>query len=386
MEEENSLTKNAASEIENNSLSHTTEHTQISSLVIKDSILKIAIANACLLIWAILLAVIGMQAVSGKASTVILDIAEAFVPSKKALVKQRSDKQTPKSADDKKEAQQTPKSADDKKEALCKDKPTSEQDETSLKQDEVSFLMSYYIEKTYPGQDATSIPPIAIVLDRFQVNVNWRDASALKKVNGNENPPGCNDYENLFYIVAKRLEAIADFSPEVSVGSNLKVSNNIMPLKFRAMKPTISEFKEQEIELPLEAVLWVKARQASTTARKSQINFLDLFILLIILGGFGSWIYLVRRHIDPLIKVDLYEYFYRPPLGMTLAIAVFIVNITLHSFVSTSNINEVRRETLILLAFTAGLLTDKTYEFIEKATGEKLGHKKLEDELKRESK
>jgi hypothetical protein len=132
--------------------------------------------------------------------------------------------------------------------------------------------------------------------------------------------------------------------------------------------------------------LWVKARQASTVARNSQISFLDLFILLIILGGFGSWIYLVRRHIDPLIKVDLYEYFYRPPLGMTLAIAVFIVNITLHSFVSTSNINAVRRETLILLAFTAGLLTDKTYEFIAKVTGEQLEHKRLEDELKRESK
>jgi hypothetical protein len=366
MAEENSLTKNAGSEIENNLLSHTTEHTQISSLVIKDSILKIAIANACLLIWAILLAVIGLQAVNRKASIVILNIADAFVPSKTAndSISEKTFRES--------------------LEKRCKDKKLLSQN--PLTQDEVSLLMSDYIEKNYPGKDATSIPPIAIVLDRFQVNVNWRDASALKNVNANKENPGCKDYEILFYIITKRLEAIADFSSQISVGSNIKVSNNIMPLKFRGTKPSLPEFKEQDIDLPLEAVLWVKARQASTTARNSQISFLDLFILLIILGGFGSWIYLVRRHIDPLIKVDLYEYFYRPPLGMTLAIAVFIVNITLHSFVSTSNINAVRQETLILLAFTAGLLTDKTYEFIAKVTGEQLEHKRLEDELKRESK
>lgn len=312
---------------------------------------KAIVANTCLLVWAVLLTVIGMQAVSGKASTVILEIAEAFVPGKKPL----SD---------------TP-------------KPTpSSGGSTPI---DGSTLMSNYIDKKYAGKDETSIPPIAVVLDRLQVNVNWRDPEDVKNARGNDkNILNSKDYESLFEIVAKRLEAIADFSPEVSVSSNLKISNNIMPLKFRATEKGIlkQEFKEQEIDLPPEAVLWVKARQAAITARKTQISFLDLFVLLIILGGFGSWIYLVRRHVDPKIRVNLHEYFYRPPLGMTLAIAVFIVNITLHSFVSNSNINEVRRETLILLAFTAGLLSDKTYEFIEKATGEKLGHKENELEGK----
>ncbi|MEP0873816.1 hypothetical protein NDA01_29340 [Trichocoleus desertorum AS-A10] len=386
MEEENGSMKNADSEIENKSSSHITESIQSSSLIIKDSKLKVAIANTCLLIWAILLAVIGMQAVSGKASTVILDIAEAFVPRKKTQVLTLIPNFTiiPQGQDF--------------------TVISGSQVEKALSQDEVFSVMSEHIEKRYSEQDETSIPPIAIVLDRLQVNVNWRDAIAIDDANGSKmTAPGRRDYENLFDIVAKRLESIADFSPKVSEASNLKISNNIMPLKFRATKtetppragtlPSPNEdtqkfekFKEQEIELPVEAVLWVKERQASTTARKSQIDFLDLFILLIILGGFGSWIYLVRRHIDPSTKVDLYEYFYRPPLGMTLAIAVFIVNITLHSFVSNSDINEVRRETLILLAFTAGLLSDKTYEFIEKATGEKLGHRRLEDDLERESK
>jgi hypothetical protein len=318
---------------------------------------KAFIANTCLLAWVILLAVIGMQAVSGKASTVILEIADAFVPSKKPQ-------------DDKKESP---------RQGTTKISPSLD----------TAALLSDYIKGEYSGQDKTSIPPISIVLDRLQVNVSWRDAKEIDNANGNNrDAPSDIDYENLFAIVAKRLEAIADFSPEVSVSSNLKISNNIMPLIFRATKDGSSkeEFKEQEIDLPVEAVLWVKARQSFNTAKESRISFLDLFVLLTILGGFGSWVYLVRRHVDPKITPDLYEYFYRPPLGMTLAIAVFIINISLHSLVSNSNINEVRKETLILLAFTAGLLSDKTYEFIEKVTGEKLRDREPEDASKIEDK
>ncbi len=334
-------------ETENNLVKHTEESEKPASPTTKGSRQKAVIANSCLLVWAILLALIGMQAVSGKASTVILDIAEAFVPEKRSN-SSGNPNLTP-----------------------------VQRDANSALGLDGSAVMSEYIENQYPGADETAIPPIAIVLDRLQVSVNWRDADEINQANGGSaGAPTRSDYHNLFDIVANRLEAIADFSPEISVSSNLKLSNNVMPSKFRS-----SKFQEQEIDLPLEAVLWVKTRQAAIAARKSQISFLDLFVLLIILGGFGSWIYLVRKHINPSVEVDLQEYFYRPPLGMTLAIAVFIVNITLHSFVSTSNINEVRRETLILLAFAAGLLSDKTYEFIEKVTGEKLGAKKPDEAL-----
>ncbi|MEG4252796.1 hypothetical protein [Microcoleus sp. Pol10D4] len=354
MSNTNDFLKTPIIETENNS-SNTSNSTPIkeqpSSSIIKISKTNAIISNTCLLVWAILLAVIGMQAVSGKASTIILEIAEVVASSNKSS-------------------------------ALGITGPTSSPSPltspTNITSSDVSAMLNDYIKKTYPGRNQTFIPPISIVLDRLQVSVNWRDADEIDQANGdNRGAPNSNEYNALFDIVAKRLEAIADFSPEVSVSSNFKINNNIIPLKFRATNvetgsQKFQKFQEQEIDLPVEAILWVKARQASATARKSQISFLDLFILLLILGGFGSWIYLVRRHIDPSIKVDLYEYFYRPPLGMTLAIAVFIVNISLHSFVSTSNINQVRRETLILLAFAAGLLSDKTYEFIEKVAGKKL--------------
>ena len=320
--------------------------------VVKPSKRQTLIANTCLLVWAVVLAVIGMQAVSGNASTIILDFANRLVP----------DRRVRQSASPPPDPGLTNFSLG--------------QSATNLSPDG-TMLLDQYIQRHYASEDETEIPPIAIVLDRLQVSANWRDATAIDRLNGDNGPPSQSDYNNLFDIVAKRLEAIADFSPEPSVGNRLKLDNNILPAKFRA-----TQFQEQAVDLPLEAEMWVKARQASITARKSQISFLDLFVLLIILGGFGSWIYLVRRHLNPDVDVDLQEYFYRPPLGMTLAIAVFIVNLTLHSFVSTSNINEVRRETLILLAFAAGLLSDRTYEFIENVTGEKLGHntkKKIED-------
>jgi hypothetical protein len=333
--------------------------------------LKAWIANTCLLVWAILLAVIGMQAVSGKASTIILDIAQTLTFRKE---QDTANRQLPPAS------QGAPVIAPSSVSINC---PTPGQGvNQSL---DGSTVLEQYIQTKYRGQSETSVPPIAVVLDRLQVSVNWRDAKEIDSANGpNVGAPTWNDYCNLFDIAAKRLEAIADFSPEVSVGNTLKISNNIMPSRFRSTDVEIrsadgkqlqkfQKFQEQDIDLPVEAALWVKARQAAIAARKSQISFLDLFILLIILGGFGSWIYLVRRHINPNIPVDLSEYFYRPPLGMALAIAVFIVNLTVHSFVSTSNITEVRRETLILLAFAAGLLSDKTYDFIEKVTGEKIG-------------
>ena len=294
-----------------------------------DKVAEHIIKNACLITWAILLAFIGMQAVSGKASTTILNFAETIVPNKKS---QNSFECPSLTYDDSK--------ISDALTQLC-------------------YYNKEYLKKE--GVDETDIPPIAIVLDRLQLGVSWRDPKKIEEVNGGQEL-NSQDYKNLFDIVAKRLNSLAQFSPDISVGSgNLKINNNIVPFKFRKA----DTFKEQDTELPPEAILWVKTKQTSIESRKSQLVFLDLFILLIILGGFGSWIYLLRRYFDKETKTRLVEYFYRPPLGMALAIGVFIVNLSVHSFISDSGIKEVRKETLILLAFAAGLLSDKTYEFIE---------------------
>ncbi|MBD2156303.1 hypothetical protein [Leptolyngbya sp. FACHB-16] len=322
----------------------------------KISLGKEIVANLCLLIWAILLAVIGMQAVSGQASTIILESADKIngAPTPKGKASTSGDTSS-------------------KKIVALKKIAASKKVAASKKIADPSVALSNYLEDKYSGEDKALVPPIGIVLDQLQVNVNWRNSKAIDEANGpRENEPTAGDYDQLFAIVDNRISAIANFSPEVSISSNLRINNNILPSNFRS-----TGFKDKEIDLPLEAVLWVKATQTHSMAREAKIGFLDLLVLLIILGGFGSWIYLVRKHVDPNTPVSLKEYFYRPPLGMALAIAIFIVNITLHSFVSTSNVNEVRRETLILLAFTAGLLSDKTYNFIERVIHEEISKNEI---------
>ncbi|MEP1080281.1 hypothetical protein NDI52_33505 [Leptolyngbya sp. PL-A3] len=320
----------------------------------KISLGKEIVANLCLLMWAILLAVIGMQAVSGQASTIILESADKINGKGNA----------PTSGDT---------SSNTKGNAPTLGDTSSQKIAASQKIADPSVALSDYLQNKYLEKDKTLVPPIGIVLDQLQVNVNWRNPEAINEANGpKEKEPTADDYARLFAIVDNRLSAMANFSPEVLVSSNLRINNNILPSDFRS-----TEFKDKEIDLPLEAVLWVKATQTLSAERKAKLSFLDLFVLLIILGGFGSWIYLVRKHVDPNTPVSLKEYFYRPPLGMALAIAIFIVNITLHSFVSTSNVNEVRRETLILLAFTAGLLSDKTYNFIERVIHEEISKNEI---------
>ena len=230
----------------------------------------------------------------------------------------------------------------------------------------VTTELSKYIQNKYEGKDESLIPPIATVLDRLQISVNWRDSAKIDKETEGKNSLTCKDYYILFDVVNERLRAIAN-SYTSSYRDNITFNNNLIPGNFR-----IQGFIEKEIPLPLEAVLWVQRIANENQQFKEAISFLDLFVLLIILGGFGSWVYLVRLHINDLIPVKLHEYFYRPVLGMALAIGVFIINLSFHSLVSNSQIDKVRHETLIVLAFTAGLLSDKTYEFIEAVTGDHL--------------
>lgn len=325
----------------------------------------IIISNIALIFWVIFLAVIGTQAVNKNASSMILGFPENLVDFfKKSPASSNTPPQSP----------------------VILASTTLSQSRLEPDCLDVTKELSKYIKNKYnkyTGPNEVLIPPIATVIDQLQVNVNWRDPSRIKQLTKLENAPTCNDYQILFDIVAKRLEVIAHFSPPVSVGTELKIPNNILPLIFRSKgneKEKIPEFKELDISLPLEVIVWVQAKQIKNQKITDAISFLNLFVLLIILGGFGSWIYLVRLHLNSSPgKVKLQEYFYRPVLGMALAIAVFIVNLSFHSLVSNSSLDQVRKETLILLAFTAGLLSEQTYEFVE---GVAKKHVESEDENK----
>jgi hypothetical protein len=237
---------------------------------------------------------------------------------------------------------------------------------------EASQRLQDYLAKVYANQDPVLIPPVTLVLDRLQLDLNWRDLSRIGQVNATKNPPinppTDADYDTYFDAVTKRLESIATYTPVKEGDSStlesakpLQIRNDIVPPVFRG-----PNFRESDIDLPPEAVLWVQQKKKVLIQKNNQLSLLDTFVLLIILGGFGSWIFLVRSHINrDEESLGLRAYIYRPLLGMALALAVFIVDVSLHSVVSTAKMDQIRRETLILLAFAAGLLSEKTYQYVE---------------------
>ena len=57
-------------------------------------------------------------------------------------------------------------------------------------------------------------------------------------------------------------------------------------------------------------------------------------------------------------------------LGILLAIATFVVNLSVNGLTSTARVEDLRTEGLLLLAFAAGLLSDQTYERLTKAANQ----------------
>ncbi len=173
------------------------------------------------------------------------------------------------------------------------------------------------------------------------------------------------DYIQLYIAIETRLEAKA-IAPSENQDLNT-IKNDIIPPQFRK-----KEFKEQDIDLSLEVKNWIsqesERNKLITGINSVTFNLLNTFILLIILGGFGSLIFLTREHLENEEKIPIKAYIYKPLLGMFLAIASFIANISVHTLVSESEIQKIRRETLLLVAFSAGLISEQAYSAItEKA-------------------
>ncbi len=318
-----------------------------------------------LAIWLIFLLLVGILAVQGKASSMLINL------NLKQYLKLPSKPANPQSDDNpNNDAQKPPQPTNSKNGGNPNNdaqKPLSQT--TPL---EVSQKLQDYLAKTYANEDPVLIPPVPLILDRLQLNLNWRDPVRIGQENASKKSPTDAEYESYFESVIKRLELIATYSPVQEGDSStpesaksLQIRNDIVPTVFRG-----AQFQETDIPLPPEAVLWVQLRKRALIQKNNQLSLLDTFVLLIILGGFGSWIFLVRSHLDPDKKtIGLRAYVYRPLLGMALALAVFIVDVSLHSVVSTAKIDQIRRETLILLAFAAGLLSEKTYKYVEDIAG-----------------
>ncbi len=200
--------------------------------------------------------------------------------------------------------------------------------------------------------------PIDAVLDVLISDPKWSDRS-LTVQDDLIGTPGwyAEQYTDLFGKIEKNLGAIVgDRSLDPKAAS---ITLNV-PIAFRK----IDEDAAITGPLPQEAITWVAEERALINAEKVRRELFDTFMLLIVLGAFGSLIFLTRDYIAKEVETSIAAYFFRPILGIFLAIAMFVLDILAHSIISTADMLEIRPEPLYLLALASGLLSEQAYEVV----------------------
>ena len=181
-------------------------------------------------------------------------------------------------------------------------------------------------------------PPIESVIEQFLNNPHWSERD-IKTQNGENDKQWKRDqYRRLFEKVDQRLSVIA--LDETVDPKTVKIDfNEIIPSVFvNTQEERVSH------NLPKIAINWVVAERPRIKSRAASRTLIDTFVLLMVLGAFGSLIFLTRDYIVSEEETSIETYIFRPILGMFLAIAMFIVDIAAHSLISTSNVLDVRKE------------------------------------------
>lgn len=213
-------------------------------------------------------------------------------------------------------------------------------------------------------------PPIGLVVDKLITEPSWedRDIKPKKYDEGTNIERWKKDqFQYLFKRVHQRLSSYVN-DPTLDL-SKIEIGfSDIIPESwFRNKKD-----RQRIIKLPKEAILWVKAERDIVDFRNERLALINTFIILMVLGAFGSLIFLTRDYIHAEESVGLASYIFRPVLGMFLAVSMFVIDIAAHTLISSSDIFKIRHETLYLLAFAAGLLSEQAYLLVNKKANEAL--------------
>jgi hypothetical protein len=130
--------------------------------------------------------------------------------------------------------------------------------------------------------------------------------------------------------------------------------------------------EKKYITLPQEVVTWIEEERIRSDYYNQRTDLIDTFIIVMLIGAFGSLIFLIRDYIERQELTSIASLIFRPILGMFLAMAVFIVAMFGQSMVSTAKMDQARPETLYLLALAAGLLSEDAYNAVVKRAKEAL--------------
>ena len=217
-------------------------------------------------------------------------------------------------------------------------------------------------------------PPIAVILDA--VAPNWRDidvADHWPEDSGFTKSKWVNEkYQSLF---SKSLNVTRGYVNNTNIdprGQDLEPSQ-IAPQLFLGIT------YQSKVRMPSEVVAWILSERQRIADEKDRLSLLNVFLLLAVLGAFGSLIFLTRDYIIRENKTTIAAYIFRPIFGILLAVAVFVVDILAHSLISTSDILQIRHESLYVLALAAGLLSEQAYSVLLERAGDALNQLQQEE-------
>ena len=229
----------------------------------------------------------------------------------------------------------------------------------SLHQERSAHVTPYgELERFLKSYDGTP-PPIESVVDSLVKNPSWISEERIH-VPANEDPERWKreQYQTLFQRIAQNLQAIA---------YDENIDPHTLKLSFAELIPDslIASDADKDMSvkeaLPTEAINWILQERKRIRSRAEARKLVDTFGLLMVIGAFGSLIFLTRDYIVSHKRVGMAAYIFRPILGMFLAVSMFILDMAAQTLISEAEVYQIRHETLYLLALAAGLLTEKAY-------------------------
>jgi hypothetical protein len=245
-------------------------------------------------------------------------------------------------------------------------------------------LEAYLAHYEYP-------PPIEAFIDQMVSEPSWLERNLAKDFD--KSHPGGSEskeekrawiqdqYFDLFGKIDSKLQALVS-DRTLDIEHTPTIESPVIPAVFRKEnKPGEAAVNTgPNIIITREVVAWIKDERLRKDATQQRYALVDTFFLLMVIGAFGSLIFLSKDFIERQEETSISSLIFRPILGMFLAMAVFIVSMFGHTVISTADILKIRTEPLYLLALAAGMLSEQAYELVKKSASAALDKLTEEEE------
>ncbi|EJU9868675.1 hypothetical protein Q6U64_004429 [Vibrio vulnificus] len=214
---------------------------------------------------------------------------------------------------------------------------------------------------SYLWHDFSGVSPAHVILDLLNKTIpGWENH--YRQGNNGGNPSPLNEWQkeqyfNLFISFDNFLESYLT-KKSLSLDSEM-IDKSVVTHEFRKY------VTENEIHLPDSAKQWIATSVVATSETENKTSLADTFLVLVVLGVFGSLIFLTKDLLSSHDANSVLAYIFRPVFGMALSIAVFIVAILAHSVMTTAPLEDIRTETMYILGLGAGILADTAYNYLK---------------------